>query len=135
MLDFDFAESTLTSSSSAKAIIQQWEGSLQLDPGFFRNPTPEDETVIRILARKAKKLKRMDVFYHLRKITPPGATGPRLPNDLHIEEIPKSKKDHLSNFLQTQGGMPWDLARKLHLRPSDVNNLRKGTNILDVIVM
>ncbi|PFX21943.1 Hemicentin-2 [Stylophora pistillata] len=128
-------ESTLTSSSSAKAIMQQLESSLQIDLGFFRNPTPEDETVIRILARKAKKLKRMDVFYHLRKITPPGATGPRLPNDLHIEEVPKSKKDHLSNFLQTQGGMPWDLARKLHLRPSDVNNLRKGTNILDVIVM
>ena len=31
--------------------------------------------------------------------------------------------------------MPWNLARKLDLRSSDVNKLLKGTNILDIIVM
>ena len=31
--------------------------------------------------------------------------------------------------------MPWNLARKLDLRSSDVNELLKGTNILDIIIM
>ena len=34
-----------------------------------------------------------------------------------------------------QEQMPWNLARKLDLRSSDVNKLLKGTNILDIIVM
>ena len=38
-------------------------------------------------------------------------------------------------FILVQEQMPWNHARKLDLRPSDVNELLKGTNILDVIVM
>ena len=34
-----------------------------------------------------------------------------------------------------QERMPWNLARKLDLRSSDVNKLLKGTNILDIIIM
>ena len=68
-------ESILTSPSSAEAVIQQLKNSLQLDQGFFKNPTREDKTAIRILARKAKNLKGFDVFNYLKEITPPGTTG------------------------------------------------------------
>ena len=68
-------EPILTSSSSAEAVIQQLKNSLQLDQGFFKNPTREDKRAIRVLARKAKNLKRFDVFSYLKKITRPGTTG------------------------------------------------------------
>ena len=68
-------EPILTSSSSAEAVIQQLKNSLQLDQGFFKNPTREDKRAIRVLARKAKNLKRFDVFSYLKEITPRGTTG------------------------------------------------------------
>ena len=68
-------EPILTSSSSPEAVIQQLKNSLQLDQGFFKNPTREDKRAIRVLARKAKNLKRFDVFNHLKEITPRGTTG------------------------------------------------------------
>ena len=68
-------ESILTSSSSPEAVIQQLKNSLQLDQGFFKNPTREDKRAIRVLARKAKNLKRFDVFNYLKEITPRGTTG------------------------------------------------------------
>ena len=68
-------EPILTSSSSPEAVIQQLKNSLQLDQGFFKNPTREDKRAIRVLARKAKNLKRFDVFSYLKEITPPGTTG------------------------------------------------------------
>ena len=68
-------EPIMTSSSSAQAVIQQLENFLQLDQGFFKNPTIEGKRAIRYLARKATNFKRFDVFDYLRKITPPGTTG------------------------------------------------------------
>ena len=68
-------EPILTSSSSPEAVIQQLKNSLQLDQGFFENPTREDKRAIRVLARKAKNLKRFDVFSYLKEITPRGTTG------------------------------------------------------------
>ena len=68
-------ESILTSSSSAQAIIQLLEKFLPSGEDYFRNPTSENKTSIRGLARKAKNLKRLDVFKHLREITPRGTTG------------------------------------------------------------
>ena len=68
-------ESILTSSSSPEAVIQQLKNSLQLDQGFFENATREDKRAIRVLARKAKNLKRFDVFSYLKEITPLGTTG------------------------------------------------------------
>ena len=68
-------EPILTSSSSAEAVIQQLKNSLQLDQGFFKNPTRENKRAIRVLARKAKNLKRLDVFRYLKTITPRGTTG------------------------------------------------------------
>ena len=68
-------EPILTSSSNTQAVIKQLEHSLKLDQGFFKNPTREDKRAIRVLARKAKNLKRFDVFNYLKMITPPGTTG------------------------------------------------------------
>ena len=68
-------EPILTSSSSPQAVIKQLENSLQLDQAFFKNPTAENKRAIRGLGRKAKNLKRTDVFRYLRKITPAGTTG------------------------------------------------------------
>ena len=68
-------EPILTSSSSAAAVIQQSKNSLQLDQGFFKNPIRKDKIAIRVLARKAKNLKRFDVFSYLKEITPQGTTG------------------------------------------------------------
>ena len=68
-------EPILTSSSSPEAVIQQLKNSLQLDQGFFENPTRKGKRAIRVLARKAKNLKRSDVFNYLREITPLGTTG------------------------------------------------------------
>ena len=68
-------EPILLSSSSAEAVIQQLKNPLQLDQGFFKNPTTGNKRAIRVLARKAKNLKRFDVFKYLREITPPGTTG------------------------------------------------------------
>ena len=68
-------EPILTSSSNTQAVIKQLEHSLRLDQGFFKNPTREDKRAIRGLARKAKNFRRFDVYYNLRKITPPGTTG------------------------------------------------------------
>nr|XP_058968800.1 uncharacterized protein LOC131795255 [Pocillopora verrucosa] len=85
------AEPILTSSSSPEAVIQQLKNSLQLDQGFFKNPTREDKRAIRVLARKAKNLKRFDVFSYLKEITPPGTTGPQLPENMLIKEMPRDK--------------------------------------------
>ena len=60
-------EPILTSSRCAEA--------LQLDQGFFENPTRLDKRAIRVLARKANNLKRSDVFNYLKEITPRGTTG------------------------------------------------------------
>ena len=68
-------EPILTSSSSPEAVIQQLKNSLQLDQGFFKNPTREDKRAIRVLARKAKNLKRFHVYSYLKAITPRGTTG------------------------------------------------------------
>ena len=68
-------EPILTSSRCAEAVIQQLKNSLQLDQGFFENPTRLDKRAIRVLARKAKNLKRSDVFNYLKEITPRGTTG------------------------------------------------------------
>ena len=65
----------LTSSSSAQSVIQQLVMSLQLDQDFFKNPTTMDKRTIRFLARKAKSLKRFDVFEYLNAIVPRGTKG------------------------------------------------------------
>ena len=42
---------------------------------MFENPDAKGAKLIRLVARTAKHLDRIDVFDHLRKITPAGTTG------------------------------------------------------------
>nr|XP_058948232.1 uncharacterized protein LOC131776110 [Pocillopora verrucosa] len=123
-------ESILTSSSSARAVIQQLDNSIQLDKGFFKNPTTEDKRAIRGLARRAKHLKRFDVFYYLREITPPGTTGPWLHENLLIKDIPQYIKEKKSKLLErTFLGMQYQKSG-----PSDMN-YPESTTILDLVAM
>ncbi|XP_066024076.1 uncharacterized protein [Pocillopora verrucosa] len=121
------AEPILTSSSSAEAVIQQLKNSLQLDQGFFKNPTREDKRAIRVLARKAKNLKRFDVFSYLKEITPLGTTGPQLPENMLIKEIPGDNAYNLSKYLRIQV-----IAEKLDLR-LEMMRSREGTSVMDAL--
>ncbi|CAH3157800.1 unnamed protein product [Pocillopora meandrina] len=121
------AEPILTSSSRATAVIQQLKNSLQLDQGFFKNPTREDKRAIRVLARKAKNLKRFDVFNYLKMITPPGTTGPLLPENMLIKEMPRDEIECLSKFLNV-----WSIAKKLDLR-LEMMRSREGTFLMDAL--
>lgn len=60
---------------SAEDIIEKMKTSLGMDQDQFEHPTGESKRLIRLMARSAKHSKRIDVFDHLRKITPPGTTG------------------------------------------------------------
>ena len=68
-------QSLLSKSCDAKEVVLQLKENLQLDQAAFERPDPDTKTIIRSLARKAKDAKRMDVFQHLREITPAGTTG------------------------------------------------------------
>lgn len=126
-------ESILTSSISAQAIIQLLEKFLHSGEDYFRKPTSQNKKSIRGLARKAKNLKRLDVFKHLREITPKGTTGPQLPDSLSIQEIPKDKKHYVSLSLEMACYYKmWDQTKELDLRQSD---MKKRTSLMDLIVM
>ncbi len=68
-------ESLLSQSCDAKEVVLQLGEMMQLDQASLEEPKPETKTVIRSLARKAKDSNRLDVFEHLREITPAGTTG------------------------------------------------------------
>lgn len=127
------AETILTSPSSPDVIIQQLKNSLQLEEDYFRKPTSKDKTTIRVLARKAKNLKRMDVFYLLREITPTGTTGPQLPENLLIDEISKQEKENFSRILKDYVSGNLRTLQLLNWSPSDVHTLRMGRNSMDNI--
>ena len=60
---------------SAEGVIQKIKTTLQIDQDMFENPDAKGRKLIRLVARTAKNLDRIDVFDHLRKITPSGTTG------------------------------------------------------------
>ena len=60
---------------SAEEIIEKMKTSLGMDQDQFEHPTGESKRLICLMARTAKHSNRIDVFDHLRKITPPGTTG------------------------------------------------------------
>ncbi|CAH3157776.1 unnamed protein product [Pocillopora meandrina] len=127
-------ESILTSSSSAQAIIQLLEKFLHSGEDYFRKPTSQNKKSIRGLARKAKNLKRLDVFKHLREITPKGTTGPQLPDSLSVKEIPKDRKHYVSLSLEMAYYKMWDRMKELDLRRSDMKYLER-TSLMDFLVM
>ena len=68
-------QSLLSASWDAKEIVHQLKENLPLNKDVLERPDDDTKKIIRSLAHKAKDLKRLDVFEHLREITPAGATG------------------------------------------------------------
>ncbi|XP_022796399.1 uncharacterized protein LOC111334847 isoform X1 [Stylophora pistillata] len=128
------AEHILSSSNRPEAIITQLKISLQLGEYCFTKPTSKEKTLIRGFARKAKILKRMDVFDHLRQITPGGTTGPLLPDDLLIDEMPEIKKEILSSFIQRYLPRDRPFLKWLNLSLKDIFMVRIEKNLLHIII-
>ncbi|KAL9963881.1 hypothetical protein ACROYT_G027434 [Oculina patagonica] len=124
-------ESLLSQSCDAKEVVLQLGEMMQLDQASLEEPKPETKTVIRSLARKAKDSNRLDVFEHLREITPAGTTGPLLPENLDVRGIPHSKGRELT--IDLCGGEDWKVvAEALGLTPQEIRFLDKRTlNPLD----
>ena len=68
-------ESILSQSSDAREVVRQLQETLQPDQASLREPGLETKQMIRCLATTAKDLNRLDVFEHLREITPAGTSG------------------------------------------------------------
>ncbi|KAL9963892.1 hypothetical protein ACROYT_G027447 [Oculina patagonica] len=130
-LPVEVQESLLSQSCDAKEIVLQLGETMQLDQSSLEEPKPETKTLIRCLARKAKDSNRLDVFEHLREITPAGTTGPLLPENLDVRGIPHSKGKELT--IDLCGGDDWKVvAEALGLTPQEIRFLDKRTlNPLD----
>ena len=68
-------ESLLSQQCDPKEVVLQIKDCLQLDQSTLEQPDPGTKRLIRCLATKAKQSDRLDVFDHLREITPAGTTG------------------------------------------------------------
>ena len=68
-------ESLLSQSCDGKEVVLRMRDNMQLEQASLEQPDSETKTLIRCLARKAKNSNRLDVFEHLREITPAGTTG------------------------------------------------------------
>ena len=60
---------------SAEGVLQKVKTILQINQGMFEHPNEDVKKLIRLVAKTAKKLNRIDVFDHLREYAPPGTTG------------------------------------------------------------
>ncbi|KAL9963891.1 hypothetical protein ACROYT_G027446 [Oculina patagonica] len=124
-------ESLLSQSCDAKEVVLQVGKTMQLDQSSLEQLEPETKKLIRCFARKAKDANRLDVFEHLREITPAGTTGPLLPENLDVRGIPHSKGRELT--IDLCGGDDWKtVAEALGLSPQEIRFLDKRTlNPLD----
>lgn len=68
-------ESLLSRTYDAKEVVLRMRENMQLEQASLEEPDSETKTLIRCLATKAKNSNRLDVFEHLREITPAGTTG------------------------------------------------------------
>ena len=74
----------LSQTCDAKEVVLQLKESLQLDRASLEHPGPGTKTLIRCFAREAKDSNRLDVFEHLREITPAGTTGESANGQRHV---------------------------------------------------
>ena len=65
----------LSQSCDAKEIVLELRKTIKAEESSLEHPDSETKTLIRCLARKAQASNRLDVFQHLREITPAGCTG------------------------------------------------------------
>jgi len=61
--------------TDAREVVRQLQETLQPDQASLQEPGLETRQMIRCLARTAKGSNRLDVFEHLREITPAGTSG------------------------------------------------------------
>ncbi|RMX58478.1 hypothetical protein pdam_00022155 [Pocillopora damicornis] len=90
-------QSLLSASCDAKEIVHQLKENLQLNKDIFERPDYNTKKIVRSLAHRAKDLKRLDVFEHLREIAPAGTTGPFLAENLPVQEMPTTKNIVIRN--------------------------------------
>ncbi|XP_022800907.1 uncharacterized protein LOC111338655, partial [Stylophora pistillata] len=128
-------QSLLSASCNANEIVQQLKENLQLDKDALEQPDPDTKIIIRNLAQKAKYLRRLDVFEHLREIVPAGTT---VSDDfdfiLQISEIHLQVNPtiFIIKIVKKQtfdlGGDEWmELAEGLGLTPQEIRFLDKRT--------
>ena len=60
---------------SAEGVLLKVKTILQINQDMFEHPNEDVKKLIRLVAKTAKKLNRIDVFDHLREYAPPGTTG------------------------------------------------------------
>ncbi|PFX19101.1 putative serine/threonine-protein kinase pats1 [Stylophora pistillata] len=119
-------QSLLIPSRDAKEVVFQLKENLQLDQDFLERPDLETTKLIRSLAQKAKEFKRLDVFKLLKEIAPAGTTGPLLPENLPVQNIPFAKARELT--INLSGGDEWmGVVEGLGLTPQEIRFLDKRT--------
>ncbi|XP_068743817.1 uncharacterized protein [Montipora capricornis] len=119
-------ESLTSRSCDPKEIVLQLKESLNLDETCLEQPNPETKKTIRCLAKRAKDSNRIEVVKHSREITPAGTTGPLLPGNLDIRNIPVCKMRELT--IDLSSGEEWkDVAERLGFSPKEIRYLDKRT--------
>ncbi|XP_067018270.1 uncharacterized protein [Acropora muricata] len=113
-------------SCDSEEIVLQWMQNLNLDKTCLEQPTPETTRMMRCFSAKAKILKRSDVVKHLRDIAPAGTTGPLLPGDLDVQNIPCEQIRELS--INLSGGEEWKVvAERLGFTAPEIRYLDHRT--------
>ncbi|PFX13510.1 uncharacterized protein LOC111345949 [Stylophora pistillata] len=133
VLPHKVSESLQSTLDSPKEVVDRLLHNL--DDASLEHPKPESEKWIRCLARNAKEHSRIDVFTYLREVAPAGTTGPKLPETLLVQEIPKSRLMELTITLS--GREDWEIfAEKLGLTPAEIRFLdkRAKNQVLEVLV-
>ncbi|XP_044173306.1 uncharacterized protein LOC114955872 [Acropora millepora] len=115
-------ESLVSPLCDAKEIVLQLKENLHLEQTDLEKPTPETMKMIRCLMAKAKYSNRIDVVKLLREITPAGTTGPLLPGNLDICNIPFEKMGELT--IDLSGREEWKIvAERLGLNAKEIRYL------------
>lgn len=119
-------QALLSASCDAKEIVHQLKEKLRLDEDVLERPDPDTKKIIRCLAQKARDLKRIDVWRHLREITPAGTTGPLLPECLRLQNLPFTTRREITFGLS--GYDKWkEIAEGLGLTPQEILFLDERT--------
>ncbi|XP_074628662.1 uncharacterized protein LOC141886412 [Acropora palmata] len=92
-------------SCDSEEIVLQWMQNLNLDKTCLEQPIAETTRMMRCFSAEAKISKRSDVVKHLRDTAPAGTTGPLLPGDLDVDNIPQEQIRELT--INLSGGEDW----------------------------
>ncbi|XP_067018974.1 uncharacterized protein [Acropora muricata] len=122
----DVVDSLVSRTCDAGEILHQLMQKLNLDQTCLKEPTLEATRIIRCFAAKAKISNRIDVVKHLRDIAPAGTSGPLLPGDLDIQNVPYEKLRELT--IQLSGGEEWKfVAERMGFTAPEIRHLDHRT--------